>query len=263
MRSISLGPNGLEALTGLPSQVVREVARLTAALRTLGRPPKLRRLDRVLLVLIALGTNLTERALAAIFRVSQSTVHRMIAALLPRIAGLFKPAEPEVGATLLLDGTLIPVHDQRLTRPSKNYRRSVNVQVLATAERRVVQVGWAWPGNRNDIVVARATVRLPPGYKTLTDGGYRSLPGATTPPRKRKPQPFALFGDAKGTPDPGDDAALREHRRVRARIEHTIARMKDWQMLCQCRRKGEAINHATTAVAYLLNTRTGAVGVLA
>ena len=42
---------------------------------------------------------------------------------------------------------------------------------------------------------------------------------------------------------------------LRARIEHVLARMKDWQILRQCRRRGNAINLAARAVAYLWNAK--------
>ena len=128
------------------------------------------------------------------------------------------------------------MHDQAITKPSKNYRRSVNVQVLATVDHRIVHLSEAWPGNRNDIVVAKAAITLPDGITTLTDGGYRSMPGATLPPKD-------------------DLARPTEHRRLRARIEHVLARMKDWQILRQCRRRGNAINLATRCVAFLCNLR--------
>jgi hypothetical protein len=48
--------------------------------------------------------------------------------------------------SLILDGTLIPVHDQAITKPSKIYRRSVNIQVMATLDRRIVHVSEALPG---------------------------------------------------------------------------------------------------------------------
>jgi hypothetical protein len=44
---------------------------------------------------------------------------------------------------------------------------------------------------------------------------------------------------------------------AKARIEHVLARMKDWQILRQCRRRGEAINYALQAVAYLYNIKFG------
>jgi len=74
--------------------------------------------------------------------------------------------------------------------------------VIATLNRQIVHVDNAWPGNRNDIVVAKATITLPAGITTLTDGGYRCMPGPTLPPTD-------------------DTSRLAEHRRRRARIEHS------------------------------------------
>ena len=45
----------------------------------------------MLLTLVALRTNLTERALAAIFDISQPTAHRIIRDLTAAVAGLFVP----------------------------------------------------------------------------------------------------------------------------------------------------------------------------
>jgi hypothetical protein len=55
--------------------------------------------------------------------------------------------------------TFIPVHDQSITAVSKNHRPSINTQIIISAHRRrVVTVGNCWPGNRNDVIVARHTV---------------------------------------------------------------------------------------------------------
>lgn len=74
---------------------------------------------------------------------------------------------------------------------------------------------------------------------TLTDRGHRPLPGATLPPPKTEEQRHA------------------EHGKIRARIEHTLARMKDWQMLRQRRRRGDKINNSARAVARLYNLNNG------
>jgi hypothetical protein len=155
-------------------------------------------------------------------------------------ADIYVAHQPDRAALAAIFGisqsTAIPVHHQAIRKPSKNYRRSVNVQVLATLGRRIVHVSQAWPGNPNDIVIAKATIHLPEAITTLTDGGYRSMPGATPPPN--------------------DDAAqLAVHKRLRARIEHSLAQMKDWQTLRQCRRRRNAINLAVRCVAYLGNLR--------
>jgi hypothetical protein len=52
----------------------------------------------------------------------------------------------------------------------------------------------------------------------------------------------------------GDDS-YRAHRRIRARVEHVIARIKDWQILRQCRPRGNAINHSLQIVAGLWNLK--------
>jgi len=47
------------------------------------------------------------------------------------------------------------------------------------------------------------------------------------------------------------DDDYRAHRRVRAGVEHVLARLKDWQILRQCRRRGHAINNALHIIAGL------------
>lgn len=79
MQITRLGPADVYALTGMTPTNIDHIAAATrhrAARR--GRPPRFTHRNRVLLVLVALRTNLTERALAAIFGVSQPTAHRAI-----------------------------------------------------------------------------------------------------------------------------------------------------------------------------------------
>ena len=86
----------------------------------------------------------------------------------------------------IIDATLIPVHDQSITAISKNYRRSVNTQILINANNhRVIAVGPCWPGNRNDVVVARRTVAhlLDGTWPILGDGRYRGIDTITSPRR--------------------------------------------------------------------------------
>jgi Helix-turn-helix of DDE superfamily endonuclease len=79
----------LLALTGLTQSQVHIVCTLAQQrLSTApGRPWALPVAVRVLLVLIHLRTNLTTRALAALFGTSQSTVDRVIHHLVPVLAG--------------------------------------------------------------------------------------------------------------------------------------------------------------------------------
>ena len=200
---------------------------------------------RVLLVLVQVRTNLTTRALAALFHTSQSTVDRVIHHLVPVLARALPPTPDNSNHRWIIDGTLIPVHDQSITAISKNYRRSVNTQIVICAHRRrVVTAGHCWPGNRNDVIVARHTVaHLLTGHDILGDGGYRGIPSITTPRR-----------DTTGRIIRDDH--YRAHRRIRARVEHVIARLKDWQILRQCRRRGPAINHSRQIVGGLWNLKT-------
>jgi hypothetical protein len=237
------------ALTGLTAHQFHRVLALigaTVATPACGRPWALPLPVRLLLVLIHLRTNLTTRALAALFGTSQSTVDRVIHHLIPMLANLLLLNTPGPGQPWIIDGTLIPVHDQSITAISKNYRRSINTQIVIEAHHRtVIAVGRCWPGNRNDVIVARHTVaHLLDGTRTvLGDGGYRGITTITGPQR-----------DHSGRIT--HDHHYRKHRRIRARVEHVIARLKDWQILRQCRRRGPAINYSLHIIAGLWNLKT-------
>ncbi|MGW1530532.1 transposase, partial [Streptomyces sp. NPDC002159] len=43
----------------------------------------------------------------------------------------------------------------------------------------------------------------------------------------------------------------RSHKQVRARVEHTFARMKGWKILRDCRLKGDGVHHAMRGIARL------------
>lgn len=46
------------------------------------------------------------------------------------------------------------------------------------------------------------------------------------------------------------------HRRLRARVEHVNARLKNWQILRQSSRRGHPINHSPHITAGLQNVKT-------
>jgi hypothetical protein len=52
---------------------------------------------------------------------------------------------------------------------------------------------------------------------------------------------------------PGEEADNAEHRKVRARVEHTFARMKNYKILRDCRQRGDGLHHAVQAVASMHN----------
>ena len=51
------------------------------------------------------------------------------------------------------------------------------------------------------------------------------------------------------------DRAWRRHRRRRARVEHTLARLKDWRVLRDHRRRGHHLAQTVAAVAFLRNLK--------
>ncbi len=161
------------------------------------------------------------------------------------LARTLRPEPDTSNHPWIIDGTLIPVHDQSITAISKNYRRSVNPQIIICAHRRrVIAAGRCWPGNRNDVIVARHTItHLLNGRAVLGDGGYRGITSITSP---RRDKTGRIVRD-----DP-----YQTHRRISARVEHVIARLKDWQILRQCRRRGQSINHRLQIIAGLWNLKT-------
>jgi hypothetical protein len=84
-----------------------------------------------------LPTNLTTRALAALFDTSQSTLDPIIHHLVPMLAATLRPAPDTSGHPWIIDATLIPVCDQSITAISKNYRRSINTQIIICAHQRL------------------------------------------------------------------------------------------------------------------------------
>lgn len=77
----------------------------------------------------------------------------------------------------------------------------------------------------------------------LADGGYQGT-GLLIPHRRKVGQTgLSTWKDRDNT----------LHRKVRARIEHTFARMKTWKILRDCRLKGDGVHHAMLGIARLHN----------
>lgn len=181
------------ALTGLgPQQIEAIVDQLRPTRpRSRGRPwaASLRR--RVVVACASLRTNLTVRELAAVFAISRAQVHRILVDLVPRLGALFERTQHgDRRRTWIVDGTLVPTRDHLAVAKSKNDRWSCNLQVLARhKDLRVVAVGGAGPGNRNDTVhyrarrssgSARATVAFSPMAATAGSTSWsRPCFGAT------------------------------------------------------------------------------------
>lgn len=209
-----------------------------------GRPWSLPLADRTLLVTAYWRTNLTMHQLAPLFGISKSAADRIIDHLGPLLA--LQPRRRFArDAVLIVDGTLVPTRDDTIAEQSKNYRYSTNHQVVIDADtRQVIAVGRPLSGNRNDCRAweqsgAKAAVGR---TMTIAEGGYPGT-GLVMPHRRRKGEELPGWKQEHN----------RSHKQVRARVEHTLARMKTWEILRDCRLKGDGVHHAMLSIARLHN----------
>ncbi|MFJ8057708.1 transposase [Streptomyces sp. NPDC096142] len=241
-------PSWIEPFTGLSSRcfgkLVASVRREQASDQQRGRPWSLPLEDRVLLVTAYLRTNLTMRQLALLFGISKSAADRIIDHIAPLLA-IRQRRQFRKDTVLIVDGTLVPTRDHSVAEQSKNYRYSTAHQVVIDADTRlVVVVGRPLPGNRHD---ARGWEES--GAKeavgtttTIADGGYQGT-GLVIPHRRTKGEELPAWKEDHN----------RSHKQVRARVEHTFARMKGWKILRDCRLKGDGVHHAMLGIARLQN----------
>lgn len=218
------------------------LCRLGPEAPTRGRPWSCSQPRRVLITCAALRTNLTMRELAATFGVSKSAAHRIVSTMTPRIAALaLDHTLVDRRDAWVVDGTLIPTRDHRRAAKSKNYRWSCNAQILARRrDLRIIATAAGGPGNRNDPVHYRgSTIQAlcQRHGRVLADGGYRGVPELVTP----------VFRNNRIL----RDRAWRRHRKRRARIEHAIARLKNWRVLRDHRRRARHLADTVNAVAVL------------
>lgn len=235
----------LSTLTGLaPSSLATLIGRLRSTVHR-GRPWALPLERRLIIGCTSLRTNLTVRELAVVFAISRSQAHRIVTDIVGRIATLLAHSSADLDRrhSWVVDGTLVPTRDHAVAAKSKNYRWSCNVQILARrADLYVIAIAGGGPGNRNDPVHYRGSEieRLCRSHgRVLADGGYRGVAELTTP----------VFRGRRIV----RDQTWRRHRRRRARVEHAIARLKDWRVLRDHRRRGTRFTQSLRAVAVLHN----------
>lgn len=235
------------SVTGLTPPQLNAVSRQLARSESRrGRPWARPLQQRVLVACLGLRTNLTVRELGAVFAISKSQAHRILTDITRRLATLLdRTVDRDRRWSWAVDGTLIPTRDHAAAAKSKNYRWSCNAQVLVRrADLRVVAIAGGGPGNRNDVVHYRgspveALCRY--HHRVLADGGYRSVPELITP----------IFRGNRIV----RDRRWRRHRKRRARVEHAIARLKDWRILRDHRRRARCFLVTIRAVAFLHNLR--------
>jgi hypothetical protein len=236
--------DGLTGLTRCQWRAVTRALRDSDSRR--GRPWSWPLRHRVAVACAGMRTNLTVRELAAVFAMSKSQAHRIVADITRRLATLLdRTVDRDRRRSWVVDGTLVPTRDHGLAAKSKNYRWSCNAQVLVRGvDLHVIDIAGGGPGNRNDVVHYRGssveTLCRHHG-RVLADGGYRGVPELTTP----------VFRGNRIV----RDRSWRRHRRRRARVEHAIARLKDWRMLRDHRRRAGSLLATLRAVAFLHNLK--------
>jgi hypothetical protein len=236
----------VSSLTGLAPSPLTAVIRHLRTPRRRGRPWALPLEHRVVIGCTSLRTNLTMRELAAVFAISPAQAHRIVTDIVQRLSAVLAASvRTDRRRSWVLDGTLVPVRDHAVAAKSKNYRWSCNAQILIRrADLYVIAVGGGGPGNRNDPVHYRGSDLEPmcrQHGRVLADGGYRGVFELVTP----------VFRGSRILRDP----AWRRHRRRRARVEHAIARLKDWRVLRDHRRRGTHFMETVRAVAVLHNLK--------
>jgi hypothetical protein len=149
---------------------------------------------------------------------------------------------------LIVNGTLIPVHDREVAASSKNHWYSVNVQVVIDANTRlVVAVGDPLSGDRNDCraFTESGVDQACEGAHVMADGGYWGSPGVIIP--------YRAPSDGSDLPAWKQRLNKASHKRVGARVEHALVHTKSWNILRDCRRKGRSVGYAASGVALMRN----------
>ncbi|WP_344856835.1 transposase family protein [Amycolatopsis ultiminotia] len=246
-------PEWIAPFTGLEPRQFRKLVRLVAKRGgdeiADGRPGRQRALpltDRVLLVAPYWRTNLTMRQIGPLFGVSHSAAHRVIDTIGPLLA-LAPVRKRRIDAVAIVDGTLVPTRDHRLATPSKNYRYSTNVQVAIDADTRlVIATGAPQPGSRNDCTIYRDSgiAKQLADRRVMADGGYQGNPDVVMPYRKPR--------DSSGLPEWKENLNTT-HRKIRARVEHVLARMKNFKILRDHRRAANTLADTVSGIAHLHN----------
>jgi hypothetical protein len=228
-------------------ELVRTVAGRGGEQTGAGRRWGLSLAERVLLTTVYYRTNLTFRQIALLFGISKSAANRVVAQVAPLLVLPDGSVPPSPDTVVIVDGTLIPTYDRSVSASSKNYRYSVNMQVVIDANTRLgVAVGNTVPGNRHDSRAYRdsGVDRQCVAVHVMADGAYLGNPQVIIPYRK----------PGKGKELPGWKEDLNTvHKSIRARVEHALAHLKSWNILRNCRRKGEGVWYALRGVVQMRN----------
>ncbi|MGW2617568.1 transposase family protein [Streptomyces sp. NPDC001500] len=235
--------------------------------------------DRLPATLVHLRHGATHDVLARWFGVDRSTITRAVGEVRPLLAERGCTVSPDVplrtlaevvdhlgssGTTGIVDGTEIRVRrpaaghtDRDKFISGKNKQNAVTSMVVTDGEGRVLWCSPAQPASCADITRARqlGLVRLladGPAVEILADAGYQGLRARTggrvvTPPHRKF---------KKNAPDWYEEMHERQrkaHSSRRIRVEHGIARLKNWRALARHLGRREHMSDTIQAIAGLLS----------
>jgi hypothetical protein len=135
------------------------------------------------------------------------------------------------------------VRDRKVAASSRNYIGEC-AGSSSTDTRLVVASARPAPDNKADAHVWRESdlPAVTAGMTMIADGAYLGT-GLIVPHRRRAGRPLLR----------GQEEDNTEHRRMRASVERTFARMKNWKILRDCSQRGDGLHHAVQAVASMHN----------
>jgi hypothetical protein len=218
------------------------------------RTCKLRPYDRARCTLVYLRKHDTFEQLAAGFAIGVATAWRYVKDTIGQLAEL-APTLAEALTShhadgyVLLDGTV--AETDRVGAEGhfsgKVHREGVNLQVITAEEGRLLWLSPALPGGTHDLKAARehgiieACAQL--DLEVLADKGYQGAGGTVVTPIKRRP--------ATQLPDK-HKKSNKIHASLRAPVERTISRIKQWRIFRHARISPNRLTSAAAAILTLM-----------
>lgn len=227
--------------TGLTSAQTRElVRRVNETLESPwsprgGRPKALGLYRAVSMVCMYLRHNATEEFIGDLHGISQSTVSRYLAALVPAVSAALEEAVPTAGSAAeavrargcLVDGTITPCWSYKGHKELKSRKKGItgfNVQVISLLDGSPVYVSDPLPGKTHDFAAFNQTPAagiVSHSGGGLGDRGYWGTELVT--PRKK---PYGPLGELSKA----DKECNFQQASLRAPVERAIAHFKSWRI---------------------------------